>query len=252
MVERRGWRCRVTSGRSTTLVASSRPPSPTSRMQASAGVRAKARKATAVATSKKLGSIPSLASSTSVEQRGERFVVDQPAGDPDALVEADEVRAGEDMDRVARRFERGAEEGAGRALAVGAGDVEDRRKLVLRAAEPVEQRARCARARAGRRPARASTSRSSCAWTPGCAERAKSAIRRPPSPPARDRRSSSASFSFSSPRGTTMSIMPCSSRYSARWKPSGSFSRMVCSITRWPAKPISAPGSASWTSPSIA
>ena len=32
---------------------------------------------------------------------------------------------------------------------------------------------------------------------------------------------SSASFSFSSPRGTTMSIMPCSSRYSARWKPFG-------------------------------
>ena len=37
-----------TSGRSMTLVASSRPPRPTSRMQASAGVRAKARKATAV------------------------------------------------------------------------------------------------------------------------------------------------------------------------------------------------------------
>jgi len=38
----------------------------------------------------------------------------------------------------------------------------------------------------------------------------------------------------------------------ARWNPSGSFSRMVCSMTRWPAKPISAPGSAIWTSPSIA
>src|SRR3546814_3199816 len=37
-----------------------------------------------------------------------------------------------------------------------------------------------------------------------------------------------------------MSIMPWSSRYSARWKPSGSFSRIVFSITRWPAKPISA------------
>jgi hypothetical protein len=37
-----------------------------------------------------------------------------------------------------------------------------------------------------------------------------------------------------------------------RWKPSGSFSRMVCSITRGPAKQISAPGSAIWTSPSIA
>ena len=61
-----------------------------------------------------------------------------------------------------------------------------------------------------------------------------------------------ASVARISPRGTTMSTMPWLFRYSARWKPSGSFSRMVCSITRWPAKPISAPGSASWTSPSIA
>ncbi len=53
-------------------------------------------------------------------------------------------------------------------------------------------------------------------------------------------------------RCTTMSIMPCSVRYSARWKPSGSFSRMVCSMTRGPANPISAPGSAMCTSPSIA
>ena len=30
-----------------------------------------------------------------------------------------------------------------------------------------------------------------------------------------------------------MSIIPWSSRYSARWKPSGSFSRIVFSITRW-------------------
>ena len=43
-----------TSGRSITLVASSRPPSPTSITQASAGARAKARKATAVVVSKKL------------------------------------------------------------------------------------------------------------------------------------------------------------------------------------------------------
>ncbi len=61
-----------------------------------------------------------------------------------------------------------------------------------------------------------------------------------------------ASVSRSSVRVTTMSSMPCSSRYSARWKPSGSFSRMVCSITRAPAKPISAPGSAIWMSPSMA
>ena len=49
-----------------------------------------------------------------------------------------------------------------------------------------------------------------------------------------------------------MSTMPCSSRYSARWNPSGSFSRMVSSITRAPAKPIIAPGSAMAMSPSMA
>ncbi len=45
-------------------------------------------------------------------------------------------------------------------------------------------------------------------------------------------------------RCTTASTMPCSCRYSARWKPSGSFSRIVCSITRGPANPMRAPGSA--------
>ena len=57
---------------------------------------------------------------------------------------------------------------------------------------------------------------------------------------------------FSSRRSTTMSSMPCSSRNSERWKPSGSFCRMVCSITRGPAKPMSAPGSAMLRSPSMA
>src|SRR5262249_54278069 len=65
-------------------------------------------------------------------------------------------------------------------------------------------------------------------------------------------RHSRASVERSSWRCTTMSTMPCSLRYSARWKRSGSFSRMVCSMTRGPANPISAPGSAMWMSPSIA
>ncbi len=38
--------------------------------------------------------------------------------------------------------------------------------------------------------------------------------------------------------------MPWTWRYSARWKPSGRRSRIVCSITRAPAKPMTAPGSA--------
>ena len=51
---------------------------------------------------------------------------------------------------------------------------------------------------------------------------------------------------------TIWSINPCSSRNSERWKPFGSFCPIVCSITRGPAKPISAFGSASIISPSIA
>src|SRR5262249_37242245 len=57
---------------------------------------------------------------------------------------------------------------------------------------------------------------------------------------------------FRSLRGTMASRKPCSSRNSERWKPSGSFWRVVCSITRGPAKPMSAPGSAIFKSPSIA
>ena len=53
-------------------------------------------------------------------------------------------------------------------------------------------------------------------------------------------------------RGTMASIMPCSSRNSERWNPGGSFSRMVCSMTRGPAKPMRALGSAMITSPSQA
>ena len=128
----------LTRGRSMTLVASSRPPSPTSSRQASAGVRAKARIAAAVATSKKLGSRSPRAVEDFDQQGLERVVLDQRAGDADALVEANQMRAGEDMDREPRALERGAEHGDGRALAVGPGDMENRRQLILRPAEPVE------------------------------------------------------------------------------------------------------------------
>ena len=73
------------------------------------------------------------------EQRGQRLVLDQAAGDADALVEADQVRAGESVDLVTRGLQPGAQERAGRSLAVGAGDVEHGRQRVLRAAERVEQ-----------------------------------------------------------------------------------------------------------------
>ena len=43
------------------------------------------------------------------------------------------------MDAFARRFEKGAQIGDGRALAVGAGDMDDRRQPVLRPPELLEQ-----------------------------------------------------------------------------------------------------------------
>ena len=46
--------------------------------------------------------------------------------------------------------------------------------------------------------------------------------------------------------------MPFSMRNSERWKPSGSFCRIVCSMMRGPANPICAFGSAILRSPSIA
>ena len=46
--------------------------------------------------------------------------------------------------------------------------------------------------------------------------------------------------------------MPCLSMDSALRKPLGSFWRMVCSMTRGPANPITAPGSATITSASTA
>ena len=45
---------------------------------------------------------------------------------------------------------------------------------------------------------------------------------------------------------------PCWSRNSLRWKPSGRVSRTVCSMTRGPAKPMRAFGSATLISPSMA
>jgi hypothetical protein len=62
------------------------------------------------------------------EQSGEEIILDQLAGEADAFVEPHQVRAGENMTGEARRLDCGAEEGAGRAFAVGAGDVKHRRK----------------------------------------------------------------------------------------------------------------------------
>ena len=48
------------------------------------------------------------------------------------------------------------------------------------------------------------------------------------------KRRARATVAFRSRRSTTRSSMPCSARNSLRWNPSGSFWRMVCSMTRGP------------------
>ena len=129
----------VSRGRSTTLVASSRPPRPTSSRHQSAGVSAMARKAAAVVISKKVIGARAVRGLAALEQRGERVLVDQAAGEADALVEAGEVRRGVDVDAGAAGLEAGAQRGDDRALAVGAGDVDDRRQPALGMAERGEE-----------------------------------------------------------------------------------------------------------------
>jgi hypothetical protein len=58
---------------------------------------------------------------------------------PVAFVPVDQMRRGVDVHPVACGFQQRSREGGGRALAVGAGDVDDRRQVELRIAEPVEQ-----------------------------------------------------------------------------------------------------------------
>ena len=68
------------------------------------------------------------------------------AAEAEALVEAHEMRRGIDMHALAGRFEHRAHERDGRALAVGAGDMDDRRQFPLRMAEPLPAGATCDRA----------------------------------------------------------------------------------------------------------
>ena len=65
--------------------------------------------------------------------------VDETAGEPDALVEAHEMGRVVDVDLLAGGFEEGAQVRDGRALAVGAGDMNDRGDAILWAAHALEQ-----------------------------------------------------------------------------------------------------------------
>ena len=138
--------------RDTTLVASSRPPSPTSRITASAGCSAKARKAAAVVISKNVIGIAGVdalalrqaAPPARLSPIGARLAVGP--GELDALVEAHQMRRGVDVHALAGRLQHRLEEGRHRPLAVGAGDMDDRRQAILRIAELGQQRLDAARA----------------------------------------------------------------------------------------------------------
>ena len=129
--------------RSTTLVASSRPPSPTSSSSTSAGWRANSSSPAAVVISNTVIGAPALARSHSSNAARELLVRDQRAlarrAEPEALVETHEMRRGVDMHAQARRLEDRAHERDGRALAVGAGDMDHRRQLALRMPERSQQ-----------------------------------------------------------------------------------------------------------------
>ena len=135
----------LSAGRATTLVASSRPPSPTSRISASAGWSAKACRAAAVVISNCViggARIDALRLAQPLDQLvladGLRLAVG--AGEGDALMEAHQVRRGVDVHALAGGLQHGLEEGRHRALAVGAGDVDDRRQALLGMAELGQQR----------------------------------------------------------------------------------------------------------------
>ena len=73
------------------------------------------------------------------ERIGKGAVADQFAGQAHPLIEAHKVRRGEDMHLQPGGFGHGAQEGAGRALSIGPGHMDDRGKAVVRIAEIFKQ-----------------------------------------------------------------------------------------------------------------
>ena len=102
-------------------------------------MRAKARKAAAVVISKKVIGSAAVRRLALLEEIDQPLLLDQPAGEADALVEADEMGRGVDMHRSARRLEDRPQIGQDRALAVGAGDMDRGRRLALGVAERGQQ-----------------------------------------------------------------------------------------------------------------
>src|SRR5712691_8040383 len=165
------------------------------------------------------------------------------AVDANALADIDEVGRGVEPDSAPRGLEDGRQHGAHRALAIGAADL-DQGHRPLGVARRLEQRLDALEA--GAHPGHLA------APQPGDAGHGLAVGHGAgwdgPAKKARMRRR----VSRSSRRSITRSSWPCSRRNSERWKPSGSGWRIVSAMTRGPAKPMSARGSARITSPSMA
>src|SRR5690606_7694285 len=77
------------------------------------------------------------------DRAGQKGVVNQPAAalmrQPVALVPADQMRRGMDMDAVARLLQQGTGKGCGGSLSVGARDMNDRRKPALGIAQAIQK-----------------------------------------------------------------------------------------------------------------
>ena len=120
-----------------TLVASPRPPSPASSTQGSAGARANRTKAAAVTP--RTGDRAAASRARPPPASRPARVGNQGPGQPKALIIAHEVGVVATWTRRPAASAYRAQEGAGAALAVGAGDMEDRRQLNVpaRPASPV-------------------------------------------------------------------------------------------------------------------
>src|SRR5438105_1642490 len=133
------------------------------------------------------------------------------------------------MDAVTRTFQHRAQESANRSLPVGAGDMNYRRNPPLGMTELRQQALDAIQyevdALGMKRQQPFKYDIAAIGWA--CHLSAGINADSPPVPGCRVRtRSNFLSASFSSRRSTIMSIMPCSSRYSARWNPSGNRSRI--------------------------
>src|SRR5215472_10792119 len=188
-------------------------------------------------------------------------------------MEAHEMWRGMDVYLEALRLQHGAGEGARAALAIGAGDMDHRRQFQVRitkVSQEPEDSVQCQVDPFGMQRQQALEHRVAARGFrqhSGPFNNQEVAVTPPLPGPGRRGMDKTLLRGFScfismystldrvvriSFLWVTMSSMPCSSRYSARWKPSGSFSRMVWAMTRAPVKPIWAPGSAICMSPSMA